>query len=109
MSNEFICLHCRHVWKARVAEYGDWKRRKCPNCGKRNTVEKDFYDKAVEEFANSLRTSPPPHPPTKPAISATYRLLVKMFPDSSPVKVLLDINKAARKRVRESASKQNQD
>jgi len=81
--------------------YRDWKRRKCPGCGSRRTVKRQSFDHAVEEFSRSLRLSPPPYPPTPSAVSATFTLLKEMFPDSSPVTVLLDVYQAAVRRTTE--------
>lgn len=91
----YVCLECGKEWRARVASYRDWKRRKCPGCGGRRTVKKALFERAVEEFANSLRLSPPPHPPLPTAVSAVFSLLADTFPGSSPVVVLWDVYRAA--------------
>ena len=62
-------------------------------------MDKLLFDKAVEEFAASLRLSPPPYPPLLSAVSAVSALLVETFPDSSPARVLWDVYQAARQRV----------
>ena len=102
--DEYICLQCGKVWTATVTCYRDWKRRKCPACGKRRTVKRETFERAVEEFARSLELSPPPHPPASPAVSATVALLAEMFPDSSAVTVLLDVYKAACGRIAEKSA-----
>lgn len=101
--DEYLCLHCGRSWTAAVVAYKDWKRRKCAGCGKRRTVKKALFERAVEELAESLRRSPPPYPPQLSAVSAVFTLLADTFPDSSQVKVLWDAYQAARKRAGERA------
>lgn len=101
--DEYICLRCGHMWTSAVISYRDWKRRKCPSCGKRRTVKREIFDRAVDEFARSLQLSPPPHPPSPSAVSATFALLKEMFPDSSVVTVLLDVYEAARQKIERKA------
>ena len=98
--DEYICLQCGKVWTSTVISYRDWKRRKCPGCGKRRTVKRETFNRAVEEFAKSLESSPPPHLPTPSALSATFAFLVEMFPGSSPVTALLDVYRAACHRIK---------
>jgi DNA-directed RNA polymerase subunit RPC12/RpoP len=98
---EYLCLHCGNVWTSTVVSYRDWKRRKCPNCGKRRTVTRALFERAVDEITKSLQSSPPPYPPTPSAVSATFALLNEMFPDSSTVTVLLDVYKAACRKMAE--------
>jgi DNA-directed RNA polymerase subunit RPC12/RpoP len=102
--DEYICLRCGHTWASVVISYRDWKRRKCPSCGKRRTVKREIFDRAVDEFARSLQFSTPPHPPTPSAVSATFVLLKEMFPDSSVVTVLLDVYKAACQKIGREAN-----
>jgi len=97
--DEYICLQCGRIWTSTVLFYRDGKRRKCPGCGSRRTVKREVFDHAVEEFARSLRLSPPPYPPIPSAVSATCTLLKEMFPDSSTVTVLLDVYQAACRRI----------
>jgi DNA-directed RNA polymerase subunit RPC12/RpoP len=97
--DEYICLQCGRVWTSTVISYRDWKRRKCPRCGKRRTVKRETFDRAVKEFARSLDISPPPHLPTPSAVSATFAFLAEMFPGSSPVMALLDVYRAACQKI----------
>lgn len=60
-------------------------------------MKKALFDRAVSEYAQSLKFSPPPHPPHGSAAKAILKLLMDMFPSSSPVKVLWLVDRAARK------------
>lgn len=97
--DKYICLECGKDWTSTVVSYKDWIRRKCPNCGKRRTVKKAVFERAVGEVTKSLQLSPPPRPPAATAVSATFALLKEMFPDSSAVTTLLDVYNAACQRI----------
>ncbi|MDP2949207.1 MAG: hypothetical protein Q8P22_06690 [Chloroflexota bacterium] len=97
--DEYLCLHCGRAWRATVERYRDWTRRKCPGCGKRRTVKKELFERAVVEFAESLRHSPPPYPPQPSAVSAVFALLADTFPGSSPAATLWDVYQEALRRT----------
>jgi len=78
---DYLCLKCLQPWKGRVQGYRDWKRRKCPHCGSRQTVKKDIYDRAVDAVAASLESSPPPLPPLPSSVLFCWDVINETLPD----------------------------
>lgn len=74
-------MKCLQPWKGRAQEYRDWKRRKCPNCGSRQTVRKNIYDRAVDSVAESLESSPPPLPPLPSSVLFCWDVINETLPD----------------------------
>lgn len=77
----YFCLKCFQPWESRVEEYRDWKRRKCPHCGSRQTVKKKVYDRAIDAVAESLESSPFPFPPLPSAVLFCWDVINETLPD----------------------------
>lgn len=105
MMDDYLCLKCFQGWKGRVQEYRDWKRRKCPHCGSRQTVKRNIYDRAVAAVADSLESSPPPLPPLPSAVLACLDVINVVLPDPGlGPRVFLRIYEEARGKVRGGGS-----
>ena len=70
-------------------------------------MKKELFDKAVQEYTRSLRSSPPPRPPHTQAVTAMLDLLRAIFPRSSPVKVYQHIDELARREIKQKAGAQS--
>ena len=97
---EYFCLKCLQPWSSRVEDYKDWKRRKCPKCGSRETTTKASVDSGIEAVADSLAVSPPPFPPLPSAIIAALDVITPALRDPAlPPRVLQYIWDEAHKRL----------
>ena len=100
----YLCLKCFRPWKARVEDYRDWKRRKCPQCGSRKTVKKSIYDRAVDVIAESLKSSPPPLPPLPSSVLFCWDVINETLPDPTLApRVIRKIYEEAKKRLLKEA------
>lgn len=97
---DYFCLKCLRPWKSRVEEYKDWKRRKCPHCGSRQTVRKNIYDRAVDAVAESLESSPPPLPPLPSTVLFCWDVINETLPDPTLApRVIKKIYEEAKERL----------
>jgi len=105
---EYICLKCFQSWGTRVTHYKDWKRRKCPSCGSRQTVNKSIYERAIDAVAESLEASPPPYPPLPSSVLSCWDVITGTLPDPTlPPRVLNKIYGEAKQRLAKKARSDN--
>jgi len=98
---DYFCLKCLQPWKGRVQDYQDWKRRKCPHCGSRQTVKKSIYDRAVDAVTESLESSPPPLPPLPSSVLFCWDVINETLPDPTLApRVIRKIYEEAKERLR---------
>jgi hypothetical protein len=97
----WLCLGCFYSWKPRSEELRDWKRKRCPRCGKYQTVRESIYDHAVDAVAESLASSPPPLPPLPSSVLFCWDVINQTLPDPTlPPRVIKRIYEEAKERLR---------
>lgn len=105
---DYLCLRCFQTWPPRVEQYHDWKRRKCPRCGSRQTVKKSIYDRAVDAVEESLESSPLPLPPLPSTVLLCLDVINETLPDPTLApRVIARIYEEARGRLNNKPTSEN--
>lgn len=108
MMEKWFCLGCFYSWRPRSEELRDWKRKRCPRCGKYQTIKESIYERAVVAFVESLESSPPPYPPLPSSVLSYLDVISGTLPDPTlPPRVLAKIYRDAKQRLADRGKLEN--